>query len=83
MTWKNVASYSFGFSAADKEFWLYYTLEGDMKTTQVFLDAEQFSATARMFDSATSIGYNAELNYFSTEPRVLRKPTLVPRPRAI
>lgn len=83
MAWKNVASYSFGFNPADKEFWLYYTLEGELKTSQVFLDAEQFSAAARMFDSATSIGYDTDRNYFSSEPRMLRRATLAARPHAI
>lgn len=79
MAWKNVASYSFGFELADKQFWLNYTLEGELTTSQVFLDAEQFSAVARMFDSATSIGYDTDRNYFSSEPRMLLRTTLLPR----
>ena len=83
MTWKKVTCYSFEFSIADKTFWLHYTLEGDPGAGRLSLDAEEFSAAARMFDSATSIGFDTRRQCFSTEPRMLRRPTLVAQPRAI
>lgn len=71
MAWKQVESYSFGFSQTTKKFWLYYTLQGASSTTQVFLTPTQFSAVAAAFGSATSIQYEDSGKYFSTQPRQL------------
>lgn len=83
MTWKKVTCYSFEFSTAEKGFWLHYSLEGDPGTVRLPLDAQEFSAAARMFDSATSIGFDTRRQCFSTEPRLLRRPALIPQPRAV
>lgn len=72
MAWKKVESYSFGFSVADKKFWMYYTLQGSGgSATQVFLSATQFSALAHAFGAASGINYETTGKYFTTEPRVL------------
>ena len=71
MAWKKVESYSFGFSPADKKFWLYYTLQGTTTTTQVFLTPTQFSAVAQLFGSATGVNYEITGKYFASAPRVL------------
>ena len=71
MAWKQVESYSLGFSPVTKKFWLYYTLKGANATTQVFLTPSQFSAAAMAFASATAIQYEDSGNYFSTQPRQL------------
>ncbi len=71
MAWKKVKSYSFGFDAAGKKFWLYYTLDGAGSTSQIFLTAAQATALAAMFGAAASIQYEDAGKYFSTEPRQL------------
>lgn len=71
MAWKRVENYSFGFSVADKKFWMYYSLQGSGSSTQVFLSPTQFSALAQAFGSASGINYETTGKYFSTDPRVL------------
>ncbi len=71
MAWKKVKSYSFGFDAVGRKFWMYYTLEGAGGATQVFLTAAQVTALATMFNAAASIQYEDAGKYFSSEPRQL------------
>ena len=71
MAWKQVESYSFGFSSADKKFWLYYTLRGASTTTQLFLTPTQFTAVAQIFNTATAVNYETTGNYFASAPRSL------------
>ena len=71
MAWKKVESYSYGFKPSDKKYWLYFTLEGESTTTQVFLTATQFTAVAQLFNSSTSVSYETVGNYFSSSVRTL------------
>ena len=71
MAWQQVESYSFGFNTNTKKFWLYYTLNGNNSTTQVFLTPTQFSAAVAAFTSATAILYEDTGKYFATQPRQL------------
>ena len=71
MAWRQLDSYSFGFSQSTKKFWLYYTLKGGNTATQVFLTPTQFHATVAAFNAATAIQYEDVGKFFTTQPRQL------------
>lgn len=71
MAWKKVTNYSLGFGVPKKNFWLYYSLEGDNSVTQIFLTPTQFIALSEMFRTGGAISFNTDGSYFASEAKPL------------
>lgn len=68
MTWSKVSSYTLGFNIVDKQFYFYYSLEGDSSAHQIFVNAAEQAALADMFRNEGPISFNSEGHYFVTDP---------------
>ena len=66
MAWITVNWYSLGFNIIDKQFYLYYSLEGDGSVYQLFITAPEMSALADMFRNEGPVKYNSDGHYFVT-----------------
>jgi len=66
MAWKRVLSYMLGYNIKEKQFYLYYALEGESATHQIFPTPQAFSALADMFRHEGPINYNDAGDYFVT-----------------
>ncbi len=68
MAWKHVANYYLGYSLSKKQFYFYYSLEGENVVHQFFPTAEEFIALGDMFRNEGPISYNTDGQYFITGP---------------
>jgi hypothetical protein len=64
--WTQVQSYMLGYNAGSKEFYFYYTLQGQSTANQLVVDAQSFLALSDMFRNEQPISYNSQGNYFAT-----------------
>ena len=64
---KRVKWYALGYNVPDKQFYLYYGLEGDTSATQLFVSPPELSALADMFRNEGPVTYNFEGRYFVTD----------------
>ena len=78
MAWSKVSCYSLGFNIADKQFYFYYSLEGDSSVHQIFVNAAQFSALADMFRNEGPISFNSQGHYFVTDSEHVGEGEVVP-----
>lgn len=67
MTWSKVSNYALGFNIVDKQFYFYYSLEGESSTHQIFVNAAEQAALADMFRNEGPISFNREGHYFVTD----------------
>ncbi|HET8989182.1 MAG TPA: hypothetical protein VFN43_11760 [Humibacillus sp.] len=71
MAWSKVKNYSLGFNIVDKQFYFYYTLEGESAVHQIFVNASQQAALADMFRNEGPISFNSGGNYFVTDTEMI------------
>lgn len=69
--WKNVESYSFGYSLADQRFFVYVQLQDEPNSEPIFLSAQDFASLHTMFESAASIKFNTDGSYFVTNTKTV------------
>jgi hypothetical protein len=67
MAWKNVESYMLGYNIADKQGYVYYSLEGETVVHQIFVTAQEMLALADMFRNEGPVSYNTDGHYFVTD----------------
>jgi hypothetical protein len=63
-----------GYGVKEKQFYLYYTLEGETATHQIFPTPQVFTALADMFRHEGPINYNDTGDYFVTGSELVGKP---------
>jgi hypothetical protein len=73
MAWKRVLSYMLGYGVKEKQFYLYYTLEGETAAHQIFPTPQAFIALADMFRHEGPINYNDAGDYFVTGSELVEK----------
>jgi hypothetical protein len=78
MAWITVNWYSLGFNIIDKQFYLYYSLEGDGSVYQLFITAPEMSALADMFRNEGPVKYNSDGHYFVTSQEHIGEGEAVP-----
>jgi hypothetical protein len=66
MAWKMVDKYRLGYSIPKKEFYFYYSLQGETVVYQFFPSPEEFVALADMFRNEGPINFNTDGKYFIT-----------------
>jgi hypothetical protein len=71
MAWKNVESYSFGYSLADQQFFVYFQLQDEANIEQFFPSAQDFVGLRDMFENAASIKFNTDGSYFATNTKTV------------
>jgi hypothetical protein len=64
MAWLKVVNYMLGYSVVNKQFYFYYTLQGETVTHQIFPSPEEFIALADMFRNEGPINFNTVGKYF-------------------
>lgn len=64
MAWLRVANYMLGYSVPKKQFYFYYTLQGESVVHQFFPAADEFLALADMFRNEGPINFNTDGKYF-------------------
>jgi hypothetical protein len=71
MAWSKVKNYALGFNIADKQFYFYYSLEGESAVHQIFVNAAQQGALADMFRNEGPISFNSDGHYFVTDTEMI------------
>jgi hypothetical protein len=64
MAWMRVVDYHLGYSIPKKQFYFYYTLDGESMTHQIFPTPEEFIALADMFRNEGPMNFNTDGKYF-------------------
>jgi len=64
MAWKRVSNYYLGYGITTKQFYFYYSLEGDGTLYQIFPSAQEFVALGDMFRNEGPINFNDVGKYF-------------------
>ena len=64
MAWVKVFNYMLGYSVLKKQFYFFYTLQGEWVTHQFFPTPEEFRDLADMFRNEGPISFNTDGKYF-------------------
>jgi hypothetical protein len=64
MAWLRVVNYMVGYSIPRKQFYFYYTLQGESVVHQFFPTPVEFTALADMFRNEGPINFNTDDQYF-------------------
>jgi hypothetical protein len=64
MAWLRVENYMLGYSIPKKQFYFYYSLQGESVVHQIFPSAVEFTALADMFRNEGPINFNTDGSYF-------------------
>jgi hypothetical protein len=64
MAWLKVVNYMLGYSVPKKQFYFYYSLQGESVTYQFFPAPDEFIALADMFRNEGPISFNTDGKYF-------------------
>jgi hypothetical protein len=66
MAWLRVTDYYLGYSLQRRQFYFYYTLDGESVVHQFFPTPDHFIALADMFRNEGPINFNTDGQYFVT-----------------
>ena len=64
MAWLRVSNYMLGYSVPSKQFYFYYSLQGQPGVYQMFPKPDELMALADMFRNEGPINFNTNGSYF-------------------
>jgi hypothetical protein len=68
MPWTTVSNYHLGFGTVNRQFSIYFQLDGEPALRQLFVSAAEFAALADMLRNEGPVNYNTDGEYFVTGP---------------